>query len=374
MITREECSICKSALHNIYSLNNIPVKLSCQNEFLTNKNKLSFAQCSECNTIQIDKLIPLEILYSDSHNSEIVGGTWTKYFKFFSDYVNPFVDNKNILEIGDPSAKIATLSNNYSKWIIIEPSRNNNIMFNEKIQFIDGFFDDSFQINTQIDTIIHSHVFEHIYDLHSFLKKCYEILDVDGNMIFGIPNMEYIKTQNLSPFLGIFFEHTIFLNRENVTYLLETNGFEIIEIVDYLNHSIIFNTKKSKPKMIQNIKITDYKEEFFESLNSYKIFIEKCNIIIKNNNKKSYIFGASYNTQYLLALGLCEENIHGLIDNSKAKQNKYFYGFNIKILSPSILENEDAIVILNNGVYNNEIEKQILLINNNTIIIENKTI
>jgi len=60
-------------------------------------------------------------------------------------------------------------------------------------------------------------------------------------------------------------------------------------------------------------------------------------------------------------------NIKGLVDNCIEKQCRYFYGYNLLILSPTILKTEDAIVILKNGVYIEEIKKQILDLNANTI-------
>jgi len=42
----------------------------------------------------------------------------------------------------------------------------------------------------------------------------------------------------------------------------------------------------------------------------------------------------------------------------------------LKIYSPEIIMNNDSIVILKNGYYCDEIKKQLLCINPNTIIIE----
>jgi hypothetical protein len=90
---------------------------------------------------------------------------------------------------------------------------------------------------------------------------------------------------------------------------------------------------------------------------------------IQNQYKNIYIFGAYYNTQILLAMGLNDINIFGILDNCIEKQNKYLYGYNILIKSPNILKNEDSIVILKNGVYSKEIYDQIININKNTYII-----
>jgi predicted SAM-dependent methyltransferase len=292
------------------------------------------------------------------------------YFNLFIEKIQNIINKKTILEIGCPSGKIATKCNNYNKWYIVEPNKNNEIIFNDKTFFIEKFFDNNFELEEKTDIIVHSHLFEHIYAPNDFLKKCNELLNDNGEMVFGVPNMEYMVDKTL--FLGIFFEHTIFLNKENITYLLNKNGFEIVEIIDYENHSTIYHTKKNnniKPHSIIDFKIKNYYNNFFNLLSEYKLFVENCNSIINNNsNKEIYIFGASYNTQTLLFFGL-NNNIKGILDNCKEKQNKYFYGTELKIYSPEILSNNDnAIVILKNGYYVNEILVQIKEINSNVII------
>jgi predicted SAM-dependent methyltransferase len=361
---RNKCCICFMTLKNIYIIPNVPNKVNCTDEPMFGADELSFSICIKCNTIQLDKLIPLDILYETSHNYSSVGKTWEGYFNLFCKKIEPFIVDKNILEIGDPSGKIANRSYDYKNWFIIEPNKNNRITFNEKITFIEGFFDEKFIINDKIDIIVHSHLFEHIYEPNSFLQKCYEILDSEGYMIFGVPNMEYIAENDLCPYLGVFFEHTIFLNKENISYLLEKNNFKIIEIVDYENHSTIYHCKKinmvikDQPKSFVLSK--NYTEIFFVTLEKYKSFVEKCNSLV---DTRFYIFGACYNTQYLLALGLDSNKILGILDNCKEKQGKYLYGYDIKIYDPSVIKHTNCSIILKSGYYSNEILKQILSIN-----------
>jgi hypothetical protein len=45
-------------------------------------------------------------------------------------------------------------------------------------------------------------------------------------MFFGVPNMQHFTETNICPFLGLFFEHTIFLNKENISYLLHLFTFK----------------------------------------------------------------------------------------------------------------------------------------------------
>ena len=370
---RNNCAICNSNLENIKILENVPIKLTCYTIPNYDSCELSLSKCITCNTIQLDKLIPLNILYGGSHNYTSCGIVWEKYFDLFISHVKSIVINKNILEIGDPSGKIALKLNEYRKWFIVEKNKNSEVNFNEKIIFIEQFFDDDFFINDKIDIIIHSHLFEHIYEPNNFLKKCYEILNNNGEMFFGVPNMQHFTETNICPFLGLFFEHTIFLNKENISYLLKKNNFEIIEIIDYEKHSTLYHCKKiiDKNNSMDNNKftITNYYDNFKKSITIYNEFVEKCNNIIKNTNKDVYIFGASYNTQLLISFGLEMKNVKGFLDNCKGKQEKFLHGYNLKIYDPSIIKNKECIIILKNGYYTNEILKQIYELNVNIEVI-----
>ena len=191
-------------------------------------------------------------------------------------------------------------------------------------------------------------------------------------MVFAIPNMEHNLVNNISCFGGTMFEHTIFYSTKNVVKYLEQSNFEVLNVFKYKNHSIIFETKKNN-NITKNFKIidnTNYLEKFCSNFRFYEDFVKSCVERLKNTNKNIYVFGASYHIQVVLHLGLNKLNIAGILDNSTKKQNKYLYGFNIKIYNPDILVNNDAIVILKNGVYSKEIKNQIISLNKNTIIIE----
>lgn len=53
------------------------------------------------------------------------------------------------------------------------------------------------------------------------------------------------------------------------------------------------------------------------------------------------------------------------------KQEKRLYGYNLIIKSPEVIKNDkNAIVILNAGVYQDEIKNQLRLLNKEVIILE----
>ncbi|EAK2586084.1 SAM-dependent methyltransferase, partial [Campylobacter jejuni] len=71
--------------------------------------------------------------------------------------------------------------------------------------------------------------------------------------------------------------------------------------------------------------------------------------------------GAHLFGQYLIFQGLNTEKIINILDNNPSKQEKRLYGTKFIVKSPKILKDQDdSLVILNAGVYNDEIEKDIL--------------
>ncbi|EIC9146136.1 SAM-dependent methyltransferase, partial [Campylobacter jejuni] len=55
------------------------------------------------------------------------------------------------------------------------------------------------------------------------------------------------------------------------------------------------------------------------------------------------------------------EKIINILDNNPSKQEKRLYGTKFIVKSPKILKDQDdSLVVLNAGVYNDEIEKDIL--------------
>jgi len=376
VITRQQCAICSGHLQNIYSLENAPIKLSCLIAPSCDNGVLSYAICDTCKTIQLDQLIPLSILYSDNHNVVSVGETWRKYFQLFCSRISPIVADKTVLEIGCPSGKIANQLDTYAKWIIVEPNIDKTVAYNSKVAFIETFFDEEFSTLPgldPIDIIVHSHVFEHIYDPNVFFRTCRDILVDDGEMFFGIPDMQYIAEQNLAPFGGVMFEHTIFYNKENVSYLLKKHGFELLEVIDHCNHSILFHARKTNlvADDMPMIFTPSHAIDFFQGYNLYKDFIDRCKqVVLTMPEKKLYLFGASYNTQFLLTMGLADLPISAILDNCAEKQGKFLYGYTIQILSPSVISQENCIVILKNGYYSNEIAAQIQNISSGAIIIK----
>ncbi len=316
----------------------------------------------ETGLIQLNNLIPLDILYQSQHAYGF-GETWERHYKYFSDFLLKSKP-RNVLEIGAGQGKIAQLcsqSDHISKWTIIEP--NPTFQPTEKISVIKGFFDNNFQFEDEFDTYTFSHVLEHAYNPRDFLQCIFDKMSENDNLIFSYPNLESWLEKKFTNSLN--FEHTIFLTDNHLKTLLLDIGFIIIEKINYEEHSHFYHVKKHiKP----NTRLTFDNLSIRNSnlLNDFIKFHEdeviKLNSIIENLDKKSvFLFGAHIFSQYLKVFGLNTEKISFIIDNSKQKQGLRLYGTNLYVKDPLILKDiQQPVIILRAGPYNEEIKKQIL--------------
>ena len=364
-VNRNKCCICDGELDSIITFEKYPISLS-----MTDNNKyifedLIFTECVKCKTIQIKKLIDLEILYDKPHNHNIIGKTWIEHFQKFSSMINKFKKhNDNVLEIGSPTDKIEKHIDNYLNWILIDP---NSEKYPEKnIQSVKEFFTEKSEFNCKIDTIIHSHLLEHLYEPKKMLLKMNEILTDDGNIFISIPNLHSYSFENL--FLGMTFEHTYFINEINMLYLCNSCKLEIVNKQYYKSHSIFYQLKKKQTPQMSSSLLKEfnlgYKSLLLNNINKIKKTISKINTEIKDATNV-YIFGCHSNTHAMLYFGLDINCIECILDNDPIKWNKQLYGYQLFCKSPEIIKDkEHPIVICNIGPYTNEIIEQLLKINN----------
>jgi len=343
-------------LENIFTFEKFPVLMTCTNEdpVYDVKSDLEIAMSKSSGMIQGINLINLDFLYKETHASGVSGNIWKNHHQSFAEFIFKY-KVKNIIEIGGQHGILFNAYKNLSKeckWTLLDPDPSSQI--NEEVTIIKGFFDESTEIDPSIDCIVHSHFFEHLYDPNKFLNQISNVLE-GKIMIFSIPNLDQWFKNNYSQTLT--FEHTYLFNEYYIKKLLSQNNLEIIDMKYYCNEHSIFYAVKLNP----SVKQVDYEDYYDENKSAYMKFISYKKKIVNNinefiKNKKVYIFGAHVNTQFLVNLGLNFNNILCLLDNSEFKQNKRLYGTNLFVKNPSILiDDEEAIVIVDTGKYNEEI-------------------
>lgn len=366
---KRNCTLCNGETNNLFTIK-MPVFMGVNKDNIEESiTDMSFNVCDFCGEVQINELLDLNIIYHNNHNINIIGNIWEQHYIKFSEFIKDTIKNKTILEISDPSAKIAKLSQGFKKWYIIEPNSEKINLPN--VEFINDFFDENFNTLNNVDVIIHSHLLEHIHNPMLFFNKCNEILTKDGVMLISIPDMDYILSKNYLPNNILHFEHTYFLNSKILEMFSNHSGFKIIETFKYDNHSIFYKLKKDSSIIKKPIKL--------EISNKFKTNYENCVDNINNINRELlnyndhsvYIFGAHVSSQFYLFNGLDKTKIKHIIDNDVNKQNHRLYGTELYVKNPDIINCEKKCVVICShiGIYYNEIVKQLTNINKNIIIL-----
>ncbi len=363
----------KENLEKIFQIPKFPVYAGCVD---TPENKDIFLDmdvsiCKDTGIIQFDLIPPIELIYLRPHNDSI-GKTWQDHHSEFANFISKY-EIKKVLEIGGGTTKIANMviqKHPNIDWTIIDPNMvDTNI---PQIHFIRDYFSIELKIDRDFDLVIHSHTIEHMKDPNQFVSDVSNFLIDGGYHIFSFPNMiSYLSKKYLN---CLNFEHPQFLAEPFVDIILENQGFAIIEKKLFKeDHSIFYATKKTniKKQITFPNKYNEYKKLYLDFINYYNKFISEINLKLKDFSGEVYIFGAHLFSQYLIAFGLNQEKIIGILDNSELKIGKRLYGTKFQVYHPNHIQNKKNIaIILKVATYKEEILEQIFKINPSATLFE----
>lgn len=322
--------------------------------------------------IQLNPLLPLDVLYSEAHGAGLVGGSWSLHHQKFAEFISKF-NPKSVLEVGGAHGILAKNYQTINRiaWTILEP--NPTPVEGCEAKFIQAFFDKNFKVSEVPDAVVHSHVFEHIYDPDQFVKNIASFLQLGKLLIFSVPNMRVMMERKFTNCLN--FEHSVYLTDEYIEFLLYSNGFTVKEKSYYLeDHSIFYAAQKTGEKIVNNLSKGIYEKNknlYLEYIDYHLSLVVMLNEKIANHkNKNVYLFGAHVQSQYLMGFGLNIENVVAILDNDVNKHGKRLYGTNKTVMSPNQLSEIDSpLVIIRAGTFSNEIFNQLRTINESAILI-----
>ena len=367
-MTRDKCVLCESQIKEIYRINEMPSFMGVvdDNDNVI-KSDMIISECTKCGLIQNKELLPIELVYMNNHNTAVVGDIWIEHYIELCNFIKKNSKGDTILEIGDPSAKLAIpLKDGYKKWIIVEP--NTDMESFDNVEIINEFFDGESKFDDEIGTIVHSHVLEHLYDPIRFLKDCYTLLKDGDVTIFSIPNIKWILENDGLPTSVLHFEHTYYVDDENIEYFLNKSGFKLDKIQHYKNHSLFIKAIKVDSLPSEEIPVMKLSEKFLLLVDSYEKKISHINKEL--NGRDYYLYSAHINSQFMLNNGI-SGNIISLLDKSGDKIGKNLYGYDYNIYSPERIKNDKQPIVVASqmSIYFEEIKSNLLYINENTIIL-----
>jgi hypothetical protein len=362
---RTHCAISgKVDLEQLYSFPTFPVFMGCldQPEAADLMQVMSWSISRGSGLIQLNKLLPLDVLYPESHGAGAIGVLWEKHHRSFAKFLSGFSPS-SVLEIGGSHGILANKFQEFGNipWTILEP--NPSPVEGCKARFIKGFFDNKFTYTDAFDTIVHSHVFEHMYEPDQFMRHLSGFMGAGQHLVFSLPNLRVMLERKYNNCIN--FEHTIFLTEPYVEFLLAKHGFRL-EAKEYFmdDHSIFYAAIRNpsvKPIALPPGLYKKNKQLYLDYVRYHEELIQDLNRKMSESTQPIYLFGAHVFAQYLVAFGLDTHRIVSLLDNDPKKQGKRLYGTSLTVQSPKVLrEVECPIVILKAGVYNQEIKEDIL--------------
>ncbi len=367
-LQRRECAISGTAdLEHLFTFDDFPIFMGCTSEKkrLDKSAPMSWWISKSSGLIQLHDLLPISVIYSESHGSGEVGALWRRHHEAFAEFIQS-VNPGSVFEIGGGHGVLAREYRGYREipWTILEP--NPHPVEGNQAKFIRGFFDCTFRFEAAFDTVVHSHVFEHIYHPRQFMDALKDFIAPGKTMLFSIPNMESMLRRGYSNCLN--FEHTLLLTEPYVEHLLADYGFSIAKKQYFeSDHSIFYHAVRS-----ENVNPVSLPSGLYDrNIKLFHRYVEEQRKLVTELNEKIqaadgpvFIFGAHIFAQVLIGFGLKTKKIEGILDNDFQKQGRRLYGTNLKVLSPAVLEQFSKVhVVLKAGVYSNEIETQLSDIN-----------
>ena len=365
LIERSCCSITGSSdLEHLHEVKRFPVFMGCvsspASQDVAADMRWSISRSS--GLIQLSSLIPLDVLYPESHGSGGVGRLWDMHHKAFAEYLSHIAPS-SVLEIGGAHGILSREYKQFGQipWTILEP--NPSPVEGCDARYIKGFFDDNFKLDDSIKAVVHSHVFEHVYEPDQFMRHLSSYMEDGKHLVFSLPNLQRMLEKKYTNCIN--FEHTVFLTEPYIEYLLAKHGFRLIDKEFFLeDHSIFYSAVRDT-----SLTPVDLPSDLYsQNRQLYNEYVDHHEALIENLNQKTqealtpvYLFGAHIFSQYLIVNGLATDKIVNVLDNDPNKQGRRLYGTNLVVQSPMVLKDmANPYVILKAGFYNEEIKEDIL--------------
>lgn len=359
-------------LEHLYTLKNFPVFMGCVTQPIKDDllQDINFYISRSSGMIQINPVLPLDIVYQTEHNPGTTGQGWLDHHRAFANFILQFQPNR-VFEIGGAHGILSQYATEYNpslSWTILEP--NPVPVEGLRATMQTGFFNSIDQIPSGTDTVVHSHVLEHVYEPRKFMETL-STLPLGTKMIFSVPALRAHMNQQFTNTLN--FEHTYFCTEEYIEWLCGCYGFDLLDRFYYKDdHSIFYAVIRNS----DDVKFWSHPEQYQENSVLFTTWLEYHQRLIRNFNEKIaaapgpvFLFGAHVFSQYLLSFGLDRSKIECILDNSTAKQGKRLYGTDLEVISPQVLKGlNNPVIVLRTGVFNQEIKQDILTNINSTAV------
>jgi len=364
-VERKKCLMCEGELEEVYTFKDFPIYMGAAEHPFKEDTfcDMAFVGCVQCGAVQLQNLIPSDILYANGHVGT-VGKTWKRHHEEFCEFATKYVYGR-IVEIGGANLIVANMLSEISTVDEIVVFDNNLSQYgssaSDKILLREEFFNlDS--APSRVNCLIHSHVLEHLYNPIEEIAAMANTLEDGDHMVCAVPLIDNMIKDNFTNAMN--FEHTYMLTNEMIYNIMTNARLEVIAVKQFSPHVSFYAAKKDS--MRRRHVVHDYtgsSNVLTGFLNHYLQEVDKISGQIGNppDPNNTFIFGGHIFTQYLLNFGLKEELFSNVLDNDSNKIGQRLYGSRLEIRPPKILKDyESPLVVLKAAMYTEEIKKDIL--------------
>ena len=312
---------------------------------------LSLFQCSVCGLVQLSgKPVPYykQVIRAASFSDEMK--------KFRSEQFAMWIDRynlkgKSVLEVGCGRGEYLSIVNQTDVSLAhgVEYSQDFvDSCLKSELSVTKGFFGDhNFDLpRKKFDGFLCLNFMEHWPDPNKSLSHLKNTLDQGAIGMIEVPNFNMILRDGLySEFIA---DHLLYFTKDTLTFMLNYNGFEVVEVSevwhDYILSAIV---KKRKKFNLSHLKDCKLRVEY--ELNSF---------IGKFEKKQVAIWGAGHQSLAVMSLANLGDKIKYVVDSAPFKQGKYTPATHIPIVTPAeLIDDPVEAVIIIAASYSDEVAK-----------------
>jgi len=335
-----------------------------ENSLECKKFPLSLVYFEQSKLTRLSNIVNPELLFDNYLYYSGVSKPYIDHCQNIYDYLNSYLSFKKndlVVDIGgnDGSLLLKFKENNLNLDLInIEPSNISKTSQKNQIKTIKSYFDSAAVslISKPPKAIITTNVFQHVFDINSFAKNIYNLLDNEGIWCLEFPY--WLKTMDTLQFDQIYHEHIYYYNFTPLYNFLNKLGFKVINVTEHDIHAgslrLLIAKNNSKYKIDSTIdNFLEYEKNkdlnfYFNWSKQIENHVDYCKKNILELSSNIAGFGAAAKgCTFLNYAKLDYTNINYVIDDTTRKQDRYIPGTGLKIHNRNVLiQNQPEYVLI----------------------------
>lgn len=364
LIQRDICVVCGAGgLAELLRIPSYPVFQGCVTAPRADGETapMIWRHCENCGSAQIAPLPPLDSIYQAGHATGL-GAAWARHHAAFAQFLVAHAQD-GIADVGGGSGTLAIAyrqAGGKAPFTILEPNALRADGVPTDIIVMDGFLEKAALATTGAATVVMCHMFEHATDLRAALAAIDAALPIDGRICIAWPELEQWTAKGVAGALN--FEHGVYLTVPRLLALLSEFGWRETARRRWDENDTLFLALERGTALAPAVRsdAADAVPAYFARLQQQAVTAQRA---ADSHVGEVFLMPASVYSQALLAMGLREERICGLLDNAPAKQGRRLYGTGLSVFPTAALRAaRDPLVILNAGAHNVEIAESLRIL------------